>query len=333
MPESSQVVATHGTRLATKGVMFELRAVWVGVVVVASLLAFACSDDGGSNGSSSQPPSLAARCEAICTADGEHPCAGEPFDSAACARTCVAKLQDKSEECSQCYVGLAGLRGSVCSCTTAGSGSISADIACEECTYIGSARSCQTQLINKCTAGARSCEGFHDVALDNQYCASRCGMPVNDTRVVCGQACVRPRDKDHPCSEGDVAAVEACTDACVAATEGKSQECRSCYLAKSYWLGSTCDCDDDGTDCRVCNLAGNRGGTSRACADVDYACGTLPQCEGWQSQESACAECGAEPLDAGADTDADTDAGDVTDAGDAADAANDAGDGASDASN
>jgi hypothetical protein len=277
------------------------------------MLSIACWGDDGSPAAETDAPTLHERCEASCTASSESPCAGQPFDTAGCTSACEAKLAGKSDDCDQCYLGLAGLRGTTCECTTATVGPFSADLACEECTYIGSSRSCGTQLNNKCQGDSKSCQGFQDAELDNPYCAERCGLAVDHTGATCDQACVRPNDHDHPCSGAGTAEVDACRTACVAATVGKSDACQTCYLAKSYWLGTTCDCDSDGTDCTLCNVAASRGGVGRTCIDVSYACNETPQCVGWQSMESACVECGAEAgaPDAGSSDDAGADAGDA----------------------
>lgn len=281
----------------------------------------ACSDESAP-ATPSSAPTLRQRCESACTADGEHPCAGKTGDSAACVNACEAKLGGKPEACSVCYFSLAGQRGTQCACATAGVGEISADLACEECTYIGTRKTCSVQLINKCSANSETCEGFQDIALDSQSCAEACGLPVDTAGDRCVQACARPFDRDHPCHGAASTEVEACRASCNADIAGASEACQTCYFAKSYWLGTTCDCDDDGSDCELCNVAGGRGGNAKACSEIDYTCNETPQCRGWSGQLAACAECAAErdagtdasadaavtPRDAGSDADDDADA-------------------------
>ena len=200
------------------------------------MMVVACSSIHGS----SAPPTLGQRCAASCTAptSTDNPCAGQPTP-AGCASSCESTLTGKSDECVSCYLGYAGWRGTSCSCSKPGG---LVDVSCSECTYRAGSKSCDTELINKCSSGG-SCAGWVPLALDDQVCATKCGVAPNLALYRCQNACLPPSDRDNACNGATNDQQKACIDLCTSRIGGKTDDCVACYLAHASWVA-------DGSQCR-----------------------------------------------------------------------------------
>src|SRR5262249_50801434 len=149
----------------------------------------------------------------------------------------------RSDECTRCWLGYAGWRGTTCSC----SGAFGLDVACSECTWRAQSKTCGTALIDKCTPGAKTCEGWHPIALNDPGCATKCGEAPDLTLNRCQNYCLPPRDREHPCSSASREQTDACVKACTERLTGKSEGCETCYFKYSAYLGQTCSCS--GSSC------------------------------------------------------------------------------------
>jgi len=250
------------------------KRVFVGAVTTAVVVTIAaCSD---TDDTVSPPPTIAQRCKQSCDTprDDEHPCHGQ-MSAPTCASSCEATLAGKSDECVTCYLGYSGWRGTTCSC--AGDERIG-NIGCSECSYRAGGKSCEVQLINKCTDGATSCDGWVGRAIEDPICAEKCGIVVDPNTTWCNNLCQAPTSAGDPCGAPSEAQRSACVTQCLAAVGGASESCRTCYAAGSAWMGQACTCED-GT-CVQCNWSGRGAKSAKSCVQTSCSRSTpsLPTC-------------------------------------------------------
>lgn len=278
----------RGHRVGGRGTA---RGAWLGAVPLAVVVA--CDFGGGGGGGVSEPLTVAERCAASCQPpkDDAHACAGRPEDPA-CRGACEARLTGKSEACLACTLGYAGWRGTTCSCDGV---DLIGNVSCSECTWRANSKSCDFDLINKCTEGAVACDGWVPLAEDDPLCAEACGVVPNDRLARCQNRCLPPRDRDDPCSGAPSEARKVCVDACLA-LEGKSEACEACWFSVSAWMATSCTCS--GSRCEECTTYANATGSAPpSCRDVSNPrCSPGNRCRGFQDlgiDHPLCAEaCG-----------------------------------------
>lgn len=134
-------------------------------ILAAVLLVAACASQDDNT-----PDTPETRCQRICTASANGPCAGQSDPS--CQSTCVARLTGKSEECQSCLHGHSGWKGVSCSCdeVLGGFGSVT----CKTCKWTGANNTCTTEVTGSCSV-TPSCEGLVIAPVGEPDCASACG--------------------------------------------------------------------------------------------------------------------------------------------------------------
>jgi hypothetical protein len=284
--------------------MRRARFALVSMFTSAIVIVLGCTSSGG--GPSSPPPSVAEQCRQRCAVPttGGHPCVGQPAPEH-CQEDCEATLAGKSEACTSCFINNSGWQGTECTCE----GNSGIDIGCSFCTFRGNGKSCSVQITDQCTHGAKTCEGWKPVALDDDVCAESCGFPKNETLTACKTYCHAPTDKNDPCTKATPDQIKSCVDACVTKFTGKTIPCMTCYFSNSsFWEGQTCSCSS-GTSCEQCNWIGNSAGSRSACGPTNACTGT--QCRGFVDRGIDGPKCAAlcdVPVGVDAGSDAGTDA-------------------------